>query len=78
MYSAEYATNHPTRDEIQGIVEPTVLEFGSPDCPHCQEAEPKVKAAFQDFPGHMGRNVLTRPLVDRELDRLACSTHTSG
>ncbi len=49
-FSAEYASNHPTRDEIQGIVAPTVLEFGSPDCPHCQEAEPKVKAAFQDFP----------------------------
>ncbi|MCH2558352.1 MAG: thioredoxin family protein [Alcanivorax sp.] len=51
MYSAEYATNHPTRDEIQGIVEPTVLEFGSPDCPYCQKTEPMVKAAFQDFPG---------------------------
>ncbi|GAA5120420.1 thioredoxin family protein [Alloalcanivorax gelatiniphagus] len=51
MYSAEYATNHPTRDEIQGIAEPTVLEFGSPDCPYCQKTEPMVKAAFQDFPG---------------------------
>ena len=50
-FSAEYSSNHPTRDEIQGIVAPTVLEFGSPDCPHCQEAGPKVKAAFQDFPG---------------------------
>ena len=46
--AAATSSSSPKADEIQGIVAPTVLEFGSPDCPHCQEAEPKVKAAFQD------------------------------
>ncbi len=50
-YSAEYATDHPTRDEVDAIREPTVVEFGRPDCPHCQAAAPLVKAAFADFPG---------------------------
>ena len=29
-YSAEYATDHPTRDEVEAIREPTVVEFGQP------------------------------------------------
>ena len=45
-YSAEYATDHPTRDEVEAIREPTVVEFGQPGCGHCQAAAPLIKAAF--------------------------------
>ena len=47
-YSAEYATDHPTRDEVEAIREPTVLEFGQPGCGYCQAAAPLIQAAFAD------------------------------
>ena len=50
-YSAEYATDPPTRDEVEAIREPTVVEFGQPGCGHCQAAAPLIKAAFADFTG---------------------------
>lgn len=50
-FSEDYATNHPTRDEIDGIRAPTVLEFGQPSCPCCQASEPVIRSAFKDFPG---------------------------
>ena len=50
-YSAEYATDLPTRDEVEAIREPTVVEFGQPGCGHCQAAAPLIKAAFADFTG---------------------------
>ncbi len=50
-YSAEYATDHPTRDEVEAIREPTVVEFGQPGCGYCQAAAPLIKAAFADFTG---------------------------
>ena len=50
-YSAEYATDHPARDEVEAIREPTVVEFGQPGCGHCQAAAPLIKAAFADFTG---------------------------
>lgn len=50
-YSAEYATDHPTRDEVNAIREPMVVEFGQPGCGHCQAAAPLIKAAFAEFTG---------------------------
>ena len=50
-YSAEYATDHPPRDEVEAIREPTVVEVGQPGCGHCQAAAPLIKAAFADFTG---------------------------
>lgn len=50
-YSAEYATDHPTRDEVEAIREPTVVEFGQPGCGYCQAAAPLIKTAFADFTG---------------------------
>lgn len=50
-YSADYAAESPTRDDIEAIREPMVIEFGQPDCPYCQAAAPFIEAAFADFPG---------------------------
>jgi thioredoxin 1 len=48
--SNNYAAKEPTRAEIDALNAPTVLEFGTAWCGHCQEAQPLIASAFVDYP----------------------------
>jgi thioredoxin 1 len=48
--SNDYVTKEPTRAEIDALDAPTVLQFGTPWCGHCQAAQPFIAAAFADHP----------------------------
>jgi thioredoxin 1 len=48
--SNDYVTKEPTRAEIDGLGAPTVLQFGTPWCGHCQAAQPFIAAAFAEYP----------------------------
>lgn len=41
----------PTREEIDAIAEPMVVEFGTPWCGHCARAQPLIAAALAAHPG---------------------------
>jgi thioredoxin 1 len=45
-----YATREPTRAEIDALHGPTLLEFGTPWCPHCQRAQPLIATALDASP----------------------------
>lgn len=45
-----YAPLEPTRAEIDALNGPTLIEFGSPSCPHCRAAQPLLAAAIADHP----------------------------
>ncbi len=47
----DYANPGPTRDEIEALQEPTLLEFGTPWCGHCQRAQPLIAEAMAMHPG---------------------------
>jgi thioredoxin 1 len=51
----EYGPN-PTREEIDSLAGPVVLNFGTNWCGHCQGAASAIAAALQDFPSvqHIG------------------------
>ena len=40
----------PTRDEIDALPGPVLLEFGASWCPHCQGLAPHVAALLKEFP----------------------------
>jgi thioredoxin 1 len=41
----------PTREEIDKLEGPTLLEFGSPYCGYCRAAQPLISAALAEHPG---------------------------
>ena len=43
-------TLEPTRDEVDAMRGPVLLEFGINECPHCQAAQPLVADALQRHP----------------------------
>ncbi|MDD5168330.1 MAG: thioredoxin family protein [Syntrophales bacterium] len=45
-----YVTKEPTRAEIDALDTPTVLEFSTAWCRHCQAAQPSIATAFADCP----------------------------
>jgi thioredoxin 1 len=49
-YTAEYADTEPTRDEIDAIAGPLLVEFGAPWCPHCQNVQPALADLLARFP----------------------------
>lgn len=48
---AQYSGKEPTREQVDGLAGPTLLEFGSPWCGHCMAAQPKIAAALSGHPG---------------------------
>lgn len=53
--SKEFVKKEPTREEIDALCEPTVLEFGTDWCGYCQDAQPLIAKAFAAHPriGHI-------------------------
>ena len=47
----DYEAIEPSRNEVDRIEGPVVVEFGSPWCGHCRMAEPLVESALKDHPG---------------------------
>jgi thioredoxin 1 len=41
-----YAASEPSRAEVDALAGATVIEFGAPWCPHCQNAQPLIASAF--------------------------------
>lgn len=46
-----YEATEPTRDAVDQLAGPTVLEFGAPWCGFCLAAQPKLVAALAEHPG---------------------------
>lgn len=44
-------STEPSREEIDALAEPTVLEFGAAHCRHCRAAQPLIAQAFERHPG---------------------------
>ncbi|WP_298211247.1 thioredoxin family protein [Acidovorax sp.] len=45
-YTAQHLATPPTRTEVDSLPGATVLEFGTPWCPHCQRAQPLIEQAL--------------------------------
>ena len=45
------AASEPSRDEIDAIREPAVIEFGAAYCGHCRAAQPLIAEALVRNPG---------------------------
>lgn len=46
----DYAETEPTRETIDRLPGPALIEFGSPTCGHCRAAQPLLAAALVDHP----------------------------
>ncbi len=49
-YSEKFVEGAPTREAVDALPGPVVLEFGTGWCGHCQAAQPLVQAAFAGYP----------------------------
>ena len=49
--NAKYAAPEPSRDEVERLPGPAMLEFGSRGCGYCRAAEPLAAAALAGHPG---------------------------
>jgi|SRR5690554_6313395 len=56
-YVSEYSPDAPTREEIDQLTGPLVLEFGTNWCGHCQAAQPGIAEAFESHPNVPHRKV---------------------
>ena len=45
-----YAPVEPTREAVDQLAGPTLVEFGSPGCGHCRAAQPRIAAALAGHP----------------------------
>jgi len=45
-FVAEYADKQPSKDEIENMTGPVLLEFGNSWCGYCRRAEPLIKEAL--------------------------------
>ena len=62
-----YAPLEPARAEIDALNGPTLIEFGSPSCPHCRAAQALLAAALTDH-SHV-RHIKIEDDRDRPLGR---------
>ena len=46
-----YARTEPPRAEVDQLVGPSMLEFGSPTCGYCRAVQPLLASALADHPG---------------------------
>ena len=49
-YTAHHLATEPSRAQIDQRAEPTLLEFGTAWCGHCQGAQPLIQAALAKQP----------------------------
>jgi thioredoxin 1 len=49
-YSEQFVEDAPTREAVDALPGPVVLEFGTAWCGHCRAAQPFVQAAFAGYP----------------------------
>lgn len=45
-----YEPSQPTRDDVDALAGPLVIEFGTDWCGHCQAAQPLIESALAEFP----------------------------
>src|SRR6266487_1169847 len=45
-----FEAREPTREEIDALRGPVVLEFGASWCPHCQALRPQLVALLEKYP----------------------------
>lgn len=48
--STVYEAIEPTREQIEAVEGPSLIEFGTPWCGHCRAAQPLIAAALADRP----------------------------
>ncbi|GAB2802717.1 thioredoxin family protein [Halomonas shantousis] len=49
-FSTTFVDTEPSREDVDTWQKPTVIEFGTPWCGHCQAAQPLIASAFADHP----------------------------
>lgn len=45
-----YAATAPSRESIDALADPVLIEFGAPWCGYCQAAQPLLTEAMADYP----------------------------
>lgn len=50
-FAATHLIQPPTREAVDQLKGPAVLEFGTPWCGHCQRAQPLIEQALKDQAG---------------------------
>ena len=50
-FSTDYESPGPSREAIDGLAGPVLLEFGTPWCGFCRAAQPRIAAALEPHPG---------------------------
>jgi len=48
--TTDYLRSEPSREEVDALAGPALLEFGSPTCGHCLRAAPFIAAALAKHP----------------------------
>lgn len=49
-FNETWSEEEPTRDEVDALKGPALLEFGAPWCGWCKGAQPKIRAAMEGHP----------------------------
>ncbi len=50
MSTIDNKKSEPTREEIDQVEGPVLLEFGSAQCGHCRTLAPRLKQLLEEFP----------------------------